>query len=97
MIYLLGLEEAKTHLRVSGDDKDDEVMSKIAQASAIVLDYLEIDDYDESPQTGGPENMRAATFLVLGDLWEQRESGISNPLSPSVVALLARMRDPALA
>lgn len=40
MADLVTLEEAKQHLRLSGDDSDADVGLRVQQASAIVLDYL---------------------------------------------------------
>lgn len=40
MAPLISLEQAKEHLRVSGDDQDGDVFAKTEQATAIVFDYL---------------------------------------------------------
>ena len=41
-----------------------------------------------------PGNVQAAVLLVLGELYENREASMSNPISDSVVALLVGFRDP---
>lgn len=92
---LLTLEEAKTHLRVDGTDDDTEVTTKINEASAIILDYLKWGASPEPDETNAPGYMKAACKLVLGELYADREGG--NPISPAVVSLLARARDPAYA
>ncbi|WP_291986378.1 head-tail connector protein [Candidatus Accumulibacter sp. ACC007] len=43
------------------------------------------------------ETLDAAILLVLGDLWQNRESGSGNPLSASVVNLLNLFREPTYA
>lgn len=43
------------------------------------------------------EAIDAATLLVLGELWANRESGVSNPLSDSVRLILGPVREIPLA
>lgn len=96
------LEQARDHLRVdyplSSDDNDLE--SKVDQACAIVRDYLNLADDAYMSSAGDPQNVPAhilaATFLVLGELYKEREAG-ADPISPGVVRLLSRSRDPVLA
>lgn len=44
-----------------------------------------------------PGNVQAAIVLVMAELFENRESGTSNPLSTGVLLLLEGYRDPTLA
>lgn len=88
MIYkFVRLDEAKDHLRVIGDDENYDIDSKIVTASAIVADYLKIDEVELSPpgvverddiwtSVIAQEVIKGATLLVLGDLYEQREASI---------------------
>lgn len=92
---LLTLDEAKTHLRIDGTDDDIEVTTKVNEASAIILDYLKWNTSPEPDETTAPGYMKAACKLVLGELYAEREGG--DPISPAVVSLLARSRDPAYA
>lgn len=44
-----------------------------------------------------PGNISAAVLLMLTELYENRESSSSNPISPAVEALLSQFRDPTFA
>jgi hypothetical protein len=106
-LVLVSTARAKDHLRVAGVRFDADIDFKIQAASHIVLDYLKIyppdfyspvgsatwEDWDAD---GAPELVQAATLLVLGELFESRESA-SDPLSAGVKAILHRYRDPAMA
>lgn len=102
MILLVTLEQAEEHLRNHGIEADTEMTDKIAAASDIVLNYLEVDP-EASPITypwssaSAPFGIQAAVLLVLGELYANRESTTSDPLSPSVKNLLRRWRLPAMA
>lgn len=101
MVALVSLDRAKAHLRIDADDQDEEVSLKITDASDIVLDYLKRPGHGWT-DTDAPGQVQAAVLLVLGALWSQREGAGQNaedldPISPAVVSLLRRMRDPALA
>lgn len=101
MVALVSLDRAKAHLRIDGNDQDEELSLKIADASDTVIDYLKRSDHGWDA-TDAPGQVQAAVLLVLGALWSQREGVGQNaedldPISPAVVSLLRRMRDPALA
>lgn len=102
MIDIIDLQEAKDHVRIVTSQFDSDISLKILAASAMVINYLKI-DLDgsplEFPWSGDdvPWDVKAATMLVFGDLWMNRESDTSNALSPAVKSLLHRWRDPALA
>lgn len=100
MVALVTLEAAKEHLRIDADDQNDEVTDRINDASDIVIDYLKRPDHGWTDETV-PGQVRASVLLVLGALWVNRD-GVGDavdldPISPAVVSLLRRMRDPALA
>jgi len=107
---LVSLEEAKRQLAIEDDrtDLDIEVADKVEQASWIIMDYLKIEMPEEdspsmSPLSvdiwplGVPPNIKAATLLVLSELFESRQSSEANVLSSAVLSLLHRRRDPAMA
>lgn len=101
MAALVSLDSAKAHLSIDWTDQDEELSLKISDASDIVIDYLKRPDHGWDISTV-PGQVRAAVLLVLGALWAQREGVGDNaaeldPISPTVVSLLRRMRDPALA
>lgn len=103
MIDLVSLAKAKLQLRIEGTERDADIAMKIAQASAIVMQYYKKtavpDEWygvSSSPATiTVPADIEAATLLVLGELYENREASIANVLSDSVKALIPR--DPTLA
>lgn len=96
------VERAKSHLNIDHDSDDTLLQSMILQGSAIVADYLKIgeDVYDVlgSP-SGVPYVIEAATLLVIGSLYENRDGSedAPQPLSQAVKDLLHRQRDPAIA
>lgn len=102
MIDIIDLQEAKDHVRIVTSQFDSDISLKILQASAIMLNYLKI-DLDgsplEFPWSGDdvPWDVKAATMLVFGDLWKNRESDVASPLSQAVKDLVRRWRDPAMA
>lgn len=97
---LITTEEAKQHLQIDYDDADDEVTRLATEASAVVLDYLkrpmtEWQDVDGNP-VDVPGPVVVAVKLVLGELFKSREA-TADPISPSVIRLLDRLRGPAFA
>lgn len=96
MVALVTLAEAKTHLRIVGNDHDDDVTMKALQASEIVMDYLKRDAAEEYwDDETVPTLVKAAVLLALGSLFANREGG--DPISEAVKSILHRYRDPALA
>lgn len=68
---MITLSEAKQHLRVDINEDDLLIGRLIDAATAAVLDYLNLDDGFDS--NGMPEPVKAATLLLIGDLYEHRE------------------------
>lgn len=107
-MMFITLEEAKSHLRVDGDAEDSDVTLKTHAASGAVRGYLKsaadayLDDQGD-PITGKvPYEVKAATMLMLGFLYKDRDEDSSNAYSQGflprpVTALLYPLRDPALA
>lgn len=105
MIFeLVTLEEAKSHQRIDDSADDQDVDRKIRMASAIAMQFMKrtempedwIDTYSP-PVYDIPFDIQAATLLMFGELWENREGSISNVLSDAVKALLWPYRDPTMA
>lgn len=100
MVSLVTLEAAKAHLRLDDADQDQEVATRIGDASDIIIDYLKRPEHGWT-EASVPGQVRAAVLLVLGALWVNRDAvgdaADMDPISPAVVSLLRRMRDPALA
>ena len=89
---MITLTEAKSHLRVDGDDEDDDIARKLTFAGSIIADYVGT----TAATVIQSDVIDAATLLVLGELYANRES-LSNPLSPMVKLILERLRVPSFA
>jgi hypothetical protein len=118
---IVTVEQADAHLRLdldlSGSPPSDprlpDLLLKITQAEAVVLDYLKVaaDVFTGSPplwQTGSPplwttrnlSVIQAAVLLVLSALYDdEAQRTVADYMAPAgtVALLLARLRDPALA
>lgn len=97
---LITLNEAKIHLQIDYTDADTEVGLLVSEASMIVLDYLKKPATEWQDEAGNPVAVPGpvsiAVKLVMGELFKNREAA-ADPISPGVVRLLERLRDPALA
>lgn len=108
MINLVTLAHAKSHLHVVDTDHDADIQFRIRQASEIIMDYLKLTEPpdaweldEDGVQTSPvvytvPALHQAACLLVLSELYENRESSTSDPLTDAVKNLLHRQRDPAM-
>lgn len=99
MTDIVTLAQAKAHLRIDDTFSDTELTGVfVPAASAIVASYLKWKTpapYDGTT-TPYPAHIVSATLLVLATLYGDREGAI-DPISPAVVSILRRDRDPALA
>lgn len=105
---LIDLDQAKAHLRITHDAWDDDVQLKLDLAHAVVADYISREDDDWAAEIeswddeSAPKQVIAAVLVQLGELWRFRGDqmdGDQQPLkhgwlSPQVVSLLHRTRDP---
>ena len=103
MIELVTLDEAQAHLRIDNLDDISDLLGKIWAASIIVINHLGVDeDYyaDSNGKQDPPYQVKAATLLLLGELFKNRE-GEGNyedgRLPAPVRALLGPLRDPVMA
>lgn len=103
MVALISLVEAKEHLRRTDTAADPDIQRKIYQASAIVMTHCKLSELREewilnhSPITQEiPWDIKAATFLILGELFANRDSA-SNIDAILNNGLLSAYRDPTLA
>jgi hypothetical protein len=102
---LVTLDQAKEHLKPPGDIDDTRIERLIEEASQIVLDYIKLpsDAYQStsfSPNEDEvPPQVRAATLLVLGALYDNGDGQDpdKNPISPAVISILTPKRTPTLA
>jgi hypothetical protein len=95
---LVDLESAKRTLRRDDDDDDVRIKVLVDTASEIILDYLKISQLSYSGTDGNlsdvPLRVQQATLLVVESLYDHPEV---DPITPAVVSILMRSRDPALA
>ena len=105
------LTDARRHLRIDGTQDDGEIQQKLAVANEMVLAYVghlrgDFADLNELPadvilsddrRLRHESALDAARLLILGDLWQNRESSNGSPLSPGVVNVLNLFREPGYA
>lgn len=93
---LITLDQAKRHLRIVDNAQDQDIDDKRLQASAIVLDYTLEDGSAWLDSAGDPVlvpiHVQAATLLVLGNLFYNREGMDGETITPAVESLLRRTR-----
>ncbi len=99
---LVSLEMAKEHLRVEHADDDSDIGAKITAASAAIVSYCKTPEAAAWDQTTVPKDAQIACLLLVAQFYSARESGDftaepANFMPTSVMALLARLRDPACA
>lgn len=107
-MMFITLEQAKLHLRVDDDADDTDIGDKVQEASDLVGGYLKsavgafLDDAGEVIPSKVPYSVKAATKMMLGYLYNQRDNDQDHEfeagmLPRPVTALLYHLRDPALA
>jgi len=88
---IVSLAETKLHLRVDQDTEDSLITTYILAAENHIRNFLNSDIPGEadSPQTV-PAPVKAAAFLIVGDLYENREAGSDKDIkqNPAVMNLL---------
>lgn len=85
---MLTLTEAKLHLRVDHSDEDPLISGLIATATAACADYLNM--LPSELVVAVPAPVKSAALLLIGTLYEQRESVGERPYNrnPTFEALL---------
>ena len=78
MAALLTLDEAKLHCRIDHDDEDSLLTAMIDAAAASVGDFI---NAPEALDDTAPAPVKAATLLLVGDLYANREALVERPLS----------------
>ena len=89
---MLTLDETKLHLRIDHSDEDTLIQSLIDTAAAACADYLNLPPEQLTATTPGP--IKSAAQLLIGTLYEQRESQGERPYNsnPTFDRLLAPYR-----
>ena len=92
MAALLTLADVKLHCRIDTNDEDSLLGALIATATTAVADYMNMDadDVDDT----APAPVKSAALLLVGALYEQRESQGERPYNknPAFEMLLAPYR-----
>ena len=85
---MLTLAETKLHLRVDHNDEDALIAALMATATAACADYLNMEAADLVVAVPAP--IKSAALLLVGALYEQRESQGDRPYNknPAFEALL---------
>ena len=85
---MLTLAETKLHLRVDHDDEDALIEALMTTATAACADYLNMPAEDLVVAVPAP--IKSAALLLVGNLYENRESMGDRPYSknPTFEALL---------
>lgn len=83
---MINLADAKLHLRVDHTEEDAAIQQMIEVAEVSVTDYLNLSALPEAPPVA------AAMLMLVGALYENRESVTDRPLSESV--LFTRLLQP---
>lgn len=107
---MITVDDARRHLRIDGTQDDAEIQKKMTLADAMILgyvghlrgDYADLTPTDDITLADArrfrhEEALDAARLLAIGELWQNRESGSSDPLSPGVKNLLNLFREPGYA
>ena len=89
---MLTLTETKLHLRVDHNDEDVLIEALMTTATAACADYLNMDAADLVVAVPAP--IKSAALLLVGALYEQRESQGDRPYNknPAFEMLLAPYR-----
>ena len=90
MAALLTLADVKLHCRIDHDDEDSLLGALIATATTAVADYMNVTSVDDT--AAAP--VKSAALLLVGALYEQRESQGDRPYNknPAFEMLLAPYR-----
>lgn len=104
MTPLVTLDQVNLALKLDltpADERNPDIEWKMAQATDIVIDYLKQPDHEWTTEDV-PGQVSAAIILVIRALIDGEEAELLSGLAKgdtatSVVALLMRLRDPALA
>ena len=76
---MINLAEAKLHLRVDQSEEDAAIQQMMEAAEVSVMDYLNLATLPEAPPVA------AAMLMLIGALYENRESVTDKPVSESVL------------
>ena len=89
---MLTLQETKLHCRIDHDDEDVLIEALMATATAACADYLNMPAADLVVAVPAP--VKSAALLLVGSLYEQRESQGERPYNknPAFEMLLAPYR-----
>ena len=70
MAALLTLADVKLHCRIDTNDEDSLLGALITASTTAVADYMNVTSVDDT----APAPVKSAALLLVGSLYEQRES-----------------------
>lgn len=100
------VDYADVLIRCRIDDDDGSVPRIIEEATAVILKHIKAEDGEwpedwgdgESPETFTvPADIQHATFLMISEMYHNREASVEDLFSENVMWLLDEYRDPTLA
>ena len=87
---MIGLEEAKTYLRVDSADEDTFILSLLETAEGLVKDLSRLDDEEFE---NNENKVRIAILYATAYLYENREKANHKELTLTLRALLFGVRE----
>ena len=72
MAALVSFDVAKRHLQITDDDHEEEIASKLAIASAEIVNWLDVMADPAWDETSTPLEVQGAVLARLGCLYEHR-------------------------
>lgn len=99
MSHLLTVDRLKAALRISHDEEDEELNSKLTEAEALVMRYVTDPGSPAWDEDTIPDPVKAAILEVAANLWRHRgdEGQAIGPITPRVVMMLDTYRNPPFA
>lgn len=105
MAALITVDQAATHLRISGSEYADDLELKIETATALVIQYLKRPDHTWTVETDPSDDaefaiVQAAILEVLTNLFfdrGDRDKPSDGPVTDRVKRCLSMLRDPTVA
>ena len=91
------VDQAKVHLRITGNAHDADITQKLATAQEAILGYLAVAADPAWTAATAPAAVTHAIHLLTAYYYEDRGDGSQPDVWPKIYALLAAYRDPTVA
>lgn len=94
---LLKLLDVRRAMNIEHDLEDTRIVDCIQAGEAIILDYLKVTEnaflVGSPAMPVVPKHIQVAMILCIEAIYD----GVDDPITPAVISILARSRDPAFA